>query len=373
MAIRVKLPNGQYGSFPDDMPHDQIESVLQKQFPQQPVAPEQSFGEKLLPNIGAGIAKGVTGLANIPYDIAKMAGGAQRKDPYEQQLMQALGEQQQQPNAERIPHFGEHNYAKMLGMTGEPTAADEAIQMGTEFALPIGGALKAGLKGVKAISKAIPAFTSKGIAKEVSMGKDIAKQKYGQLYKSLFDTAEKKGLTKIDKPEIKADLIEKNSMPKYHTALKEFMASPTVENAHKAQSDLGKLERAMEKSDAINPLTSSQQRTYRAVQDAKGKIKEAMFKDHPELSKKYGEITHGYKTEVIPYTGNKALTQFGKGELGHKKLVQRLKNNDAFMLALGKQYPGIKINELIHGKLGKKILAGMLTGMGWQGGKTLIQ
>ncbi len=33
MTIRVKLPNGQYGQFPDDMPHDQIEAVLKKQFP----------------------------------------------------------------------------------------------------------------------------------------------------------------------------------------------------------------------------------------------------------------------------------------------------------------------------------------------------
>ncbi len=33
MAIRVKLPNGEIGEFPDDMPHEEIESVLQKQFP----------------------------------------------------------------------------------------------------------------------------------------------------------------------------------------------------------------------------------------------------------------------------------------------------------------------------------------------------
>jgi len=30
---RVKLPNGKYGKFPDDMPYDQIETVLKKQFP----------------------------------------------------------------------------------------------------------------------------------------------------------------------------------------------------------------------------------------------------------------------------------------------------------------------------------------------------
>lgn len=33
MAIRVKLPTGEIGEFPDDMPHEEIEAVLQKQFP----------------------------------------------------------------------------------------------------------------------------------------------------------------------------------------------------------------------------------------------------------------------------------------------------------------------------------------------------
>lgn len=38
MAIRVKLPTGEIGEFPDDMPHEEIESVLRKQFP--PSEPE---------------------------------------------------------------------------------------------------------------------------------------------------------------------------------------------------------------------------------------------------------------------------------------------------------------------------------------------
>lgn len=33
MTIRVKLPNGKYGKFPDGTSHEEIESVLQKQFP----------------------------------------------------------------------------------------------------------------------------------------------------------------------------------------------------------------------------------------------------------------------------------------------------------------------------------------------------
>ncbi len=373
MAIRVKLPNGQYGSFPDDMPHDQIEAVLSKQFPQQSAAQEQSFGQKLLPNIGAGIAKGLTGAANIPYEIGKLSGSMQGQDSWENKLNESLGGRQFGVNPERVPHFAEHDYSKMFGIRGKPTASDEAIQMATEFALPVGGAGKLAFKGLKTVAEKIPAITTKGIAKEIVEGSNAAKKKYSQLYNSLFENAEKKGLTEIEKPLIKADLIEKNSMPKYHTAMKEFMMKPTVENAHKAQSDLGKLSRAMEKADSINPLTSSQQRTYRAVQDAQDKIKQAMFKDHPDLSQKYAKITQGYKTDVIPYTSNKALNLYNKGELGEKKLVQRLKNNDAFMLALGKQYPGIKINELLKSKKAKGLLSAVLGGLGWEGGKTLIQ
>lgn len=153
MAIRIKLPNGQYGNFPDDMPHDQIEAVLQKQFPRQPE--EQGFWDKSWRNVGAGVERGVKGLANIPHDIATIAGGSQRNDPYEQRLMQTIGEQQQQPNAERIPHFAEQDYSKKWGITGEPTLSDKAIQMASEFALPVGGTLKAGSKGIKAAARVL--------------------------------------------------------------------------------------------------------------------------------------------------------------------------------------------------------------------------
>ncbi len=124
------------------------------QEPQKPEEPQQSFLNKLPRNLLAGATRGLAGLANIPYDIASMSGGLQRQDPYEQRLMQSLGEQQQQLSAERIPHFGEHDYSKMFGITGEPTAADQAIQLGTEFALPIGGSLKYGYKGLRAGLKA---------------------------------------------------------------------------------------------------------------------------------------------------------------------------------------------------------------------------
>ena len=509
MAIRIKLPNGQYGNFPDDMPHDQIEAVLQKQFPVQPQEPEQSFLNKLPRNIGAGALQGLTGLINIPYNIAQMLPSQKRSDSYET----ALGESLRATNAERIPHIPQYDYTKMLGIKGQPTTSDEAIQLATELALPVGGAGKLAAKGFKALAEHLPAVTSKGLSKEILAGKNIAEQKYKGLYNNLFEEAKKHGITSVQVPSIQSNIIEKNSMPKYHTALKEFLSKPTIENAHKAQSDLGKLQRAMEKADSINPLTSTQQKTYRAVTDAKDKIKKSMFsmssQKHPEsifdkyesgdlfgvtanpnntflpnnsvgmakkgnkaividskventgqglgkdlyrqainlskekglqfesdeivsesalnvykslekegykfkynpdvekitredgqiaykskkdnepvaklisapsnkssqgklLNEKYNKITSGYKKDVIPYKSNKSLNQFIKGELGHQKLIQRLKNNDAFMLSLGKQYPGLKINDLLKSNKSKYILSSILGAAGIKGIDSLI-
>jgi arsenate reductase-like glutaredoxin family protein len=339
--------------------------LLAHEGPIAPKQPEQTFGTKLPINVKAGLANAFTGLANIPYELGKVVsttnfgrllGGKFYPSPEEVQ--------QRQKTAEMIPHFGEHDFGKELGLTGQPTLSDKAIQLGTEFAVPLGY----GIKGLKTAIKAIPAITTKGISKEVLAANDLAKQKYGKLYNKLFQEAETKGIKNLEKPKINFSLIEKNSLPKYHTALKEFKINPTVENAHKAQSDLGKLQRAMEKSNTVNPLTSSQHKTYREIVDAKNKIKESMFKGHPELSERYNKITHGYKSDVIPYSTNKALNLYKNGELTEKKLLQRLKNNDAFMLSVGKEHPGIKINQALKSKIAKKAIGSVLTGVGFKKG-----
>lgn len=347
--MKVKLPNGQIGNFPDDMPHEQIESVLQKQFgAPEPQAPEQGFLNKLPRNIAAGATRGIAGLANIPYELAKITGTRQQISPEEQQMMKAIGETQrpvQIPEgfAEKVPHVGEHDYSKMFGITGEPTATDEAIQFGTEFALPLGGAAKVGAKAVSAVAKKIPAMTAKGITKEVIKGRNTVKGEYSALYNKLFKDAENKGVALAEKPEFDSKLIEKNSQKKFHTSLKEYNETPTLENAHKAQSDMGALQRALEKTDAISGLTSSQFKVLREVTKAKDGIRSGMFPKNPELSDKYGEITKGYREDVIPYSTNKALNAYRKGELSEKKLIQRLMNNDKFMNEVGDKHPGFKV------------------------------
>jgi hypothetical protein len=121
MAIRVKLPNGQYGSFPDDMPHDQIESVLQKQFPK----PEsQSTGQYLkedATNLGRNLLAGYLnmgrGFANFPHNLGKQFGLGD--------VFQPLAPQ-------------DYDYGKAVGL--EPETENRAIQavpeIAASFAIP---------------------------------------------------------------------------------------------------------------------------------------------------------------------------------------------------------------------------------------------
>lgn len=74
MAIRVKLPNGEIGEFPDDMSHQDIESVLQKQFP-----PEQKKTEDGSNPLELELTKGTeefgsTGWKGLASDTIKMLG-----------------------------------------------------------------------------------------------------------------------------------------------------------------------------------------------------------------------------------------------------------------------------------------------------------
>ncbi len=281
MPIKVKLPNGQIGSFPDDMPHEEIEAVLQKQFgfnqnqaqsQQQPH--EQSFLNKLPRNIGAGITEGIAGLANIPYDIARQQENvSQPQDNYEKKLLASLGEKQnQQPlfSSNEVPHFNEHNYSKMFGLTQEPTFSDKAIQFGSGLISP--GAL---FKGAQVASKGIPlaAKLAKAFG-ELPLTANMASKPLKQA-RSL---AKERNISNISVPKdiLKEaqDFLPKN-MPT-RNLIKEAKKG-NYDPFFTLQSDLGKTARQLSKS------PSGAERLYgEQANDLRKRLIEAM---HSSLSK----------------------------------------------------------------------------------------
>lgn len=345
-------PYSQYAVQEDSDPYSQYKATQRREMP---IEAEQSFGQRLPRNIAAGLAQSGHNLLNAPSNLAKLleARLQQLGGPFKGRLSESLMQVARPSSlADIIPRQPDYEYSKMVGLTGKPRASDWLVQKGAEL-LPeaLGGASL-----LKTAVTAIP-LRSKSIMNKVMADKAAAQARYGEQYGNLFKEAKEAGIETIAKPKINTALITKESAPAYHKALNEFYVNPTLENAHTAQSDLGKLVRKLEKSNELNPLPSPKLKALKEAKKAQVSIKDAMFRDKDSgLAKKYADITKGYREEVVPYSSAKAIQKFGKQELTAKNAAKRLKSDDAFMLAIGKKYPGLNINPALKSELTKKIM-----------------
>src|ERR1017187_3937427 len=132
---------------------------------------------------------------------------------------------------------------------------------------------RAAVKGAEVLGSKIP--TSKNLASKILEDKSAVKNTYKGLYKDLFKSAEEQGIKEIAAPKGKINAIIENTPGTYHKTLEKFIEEPTLENAHWAQSDLGKLERSLEKSHANNPLTKPKLEALKQAKDYKEKLKQA--------------------------------------------------------------------------------------------------
>ena len=222
--IRQKYPQYDHASDQQlaDALHEKYYSHVPKEtfyekidFKPEAAAPEQGFFNKLPRNIAAGLTSGAAGLANLPYEGAKLI---------------------RNPGAEYIPHFGEHDYGKMFGLTGEPTTADQAIQLASEFALPVGGALKAGSKGIKAVGKAVS---------DLPLTRNMAAKSLKEAKKLVGERGV--GNLKVEK-EILNDIPQFLPKTDPYNKLMKQAAKGDYESLFTLQSDLGKHGRQLIKS-----------------------------------------------------------------------------------------------------------------------------
>jgi hypothetical protein len=214
--------------------------------------------------------------------------------------------------------------------------------------------------GANVIGQALPS----AIGKRVLKNKANVEKKYEKAYTSLFDEAKAKGIKDVGRlKEVDIDLIKSQSAD-FGKALSKFQKAPTLENAHIAQSDLGKFTRSLEKK--INELPSEKQAAYRAAKEAQKQLRKAIMESteksgHPELGRKYIDLTHGYRKDVIPYR-NEAIRKTEAGDIAPRYLPSALHRDKEFITALGNKYP-----ELFLSGRGAKI-AGGIAGGGLLGG-----
>lgn len=278
--------------------------------------------------------------------------------------------------AEMIPEINIENLKDKWNRTGRETWSDKAIESLIKYLPEVASVTKGVYELGKGATNVISGLKSKNIAKAVTEGKQTVKNTYKKMYNDLFEEAEKSGIKNINKPPINTKLIQENSTAKYHDALLNFQKEPTLENAHWAQSDLGKFIRHMEKIESKQGLTSTQYKTLKEAKNAQSALQKEMFNKNKLggnnlLAEKYNKISAGYANDVVPYTTKSAISDFQAGKISPEKLVEKLSKDYEFMQKFSKQYPGIKLNQFLKSTKGKLLIGGILGGIGLESGKDI--
>ena len=214
--------------------------------------------------------------------------------------------------------------------------------------------------GVTKAAQSLPdlsKFSSQHLADELLARKKSLEDIYSKRYQSLVGGDS--GAIPVEAPFINQQL--KNAMPSDQKAIiARFQNKPTIANAHKAQSDIGKMRTALyavpkEKRTVIDNENLKQAGVLR---DAIRKSIATGFKDagRPELADSYKAVTQGYKKDVVPFSRNQFLRQYQNKELEAPYLMKRLagasKSAQTFRLGVGKNAPELQTFQRL--KLAKK-------------------
>jgi hypothetical protein len=368
--------------------------------------PQESIGTSLLyaiPRIGVDVAKGGYEAAKkIPgyYESAKteVPGifSAFKNDPNHAMGQGYAGVAELGKNVFNTPHDVINYLSNRLHLV--PEDINKIVQMGRmpeeetqnainqKFGEPIqpGEALFRGLNrnalnlaGGAGIAKTLNPlqFTNGAISKSVINELNKQVEKHTGMYNDLWKEAQSKGFNQVpfDRNLINSNFseIKKYYTPKQYKTVENFINNPTLENAQRAQSDLGVLRRSIQEKARKMPLLGAERDLYDALTNAEKHIEGNMFKDasgkiNQKLFDKYNKITNSYRENVVPYKYNSAIQAFLSNKITKKQLFQRL-NTGEFAAKKGSEHPAFGIrNSLLP------IFGTALTGAGAIGGSKYL-
>lgn len=225
------------------------------------------------------------------------------------------------------------------------------------------------LAGAKALSITNPLnYTNKAITKDILKTGQKNQSFYSKKYNQLFDNAEKQGFDDaLNNVDMDMKTLKKYTPKTKIVGVENFNENPTLQNAHKAKSDLLKLERKYGEKDFLN---EGEKEHLTAISDAIGSLQENMFKDangkiNPRYMDQYNQLQRGYAMDVVPYK-NKYINKYKRQEINEKQLVEALKNG-SFGIKRGANHPELMNQDLMK----KTLIAAGLVGGGALGTRSL--
>lgn len=164
---------------------------------------------------------------------------------------------------------------------------------------------------------------------------------YNHLYNTMFKDIEDSGLKKVELPgKINTKLINRLPSSKDQLeSLSNFMSNPTFQNAHTAQSELGKLiakSNPYALSDVKKNALDEAIRAQDMIKNSFGSTLEK--KGQTELAQRFKDITAGYAKDVVPYN-HKAIRKYQAGRMDPDVLVKILSRDKDFLFNTKESFP----------------------------------
>lgn len=384
MPIQVNLPNGQIGSFPDGMDHSEIESIIQKQFP--PQGTLQTLGNyagefnNAFESLGKGALQGAehagASIANLPLQGINKLAGSNLEAPYidlekgiRQDPLSRLLFKGGEIGGQMIPGIG--LTGKLASLLGKPKLIKD-ILAGAASGFATGGSDENDTES-RLISSALQGLLpgasglrNKNIANKIIGQKEKLSQEFSREYNKFFKN-QGIGETPIEIPKSLEKLENAKAFKKVSSGNKDYLSgyesfkeNPTLENAHTAQSDLGKLVRHLENKVSLSKMKgksipSGSSKTIRLADDLRENIKQGM-RDTLKKSgnnkewEDYAKITKKYREEMVPYL-HPSISKYEAGKIRSGKLIKEISKDEAFTKPGGayKDIPGLPTKRMLHG------------------------
>lgn len=318
-------------------------------------------GDKYLAPIGGGALQGLTDVGtsvlNIPHALGLPDAEQKIEGPQLKQYLPERGGLQDVlfaggEIASTLPFGG-----SMFKAAGKALPAAKGIK-GVGLEALKGGAVGAAISdeapggrlagaGLGGLGGAISSLTPKSIINKLSTEKSQKIAEFNKGYNELFGTAKNAGVESVKTPKLNLSSISDYATKKESKSLNKFLKNPTIENAHWAQSDLGKLARDLGDKKIKSGLTSTEKKSLEAIKDARKRIKGSVYtelrKNAPELIDDYASLTSRYAKEMVPFNRLQPLSSVEAGKIKPSTALNKISKNEEFMLSKGGEFPEIGI------------------------------
>ena len=263
--------------------------------------------------------------------------------------------------AKYIPKLGNEASMAQNAMRGAAAgfATGDELPYGRYEGATIGSVLAPGIKS-----------SDKQLANIIARQSDAVKSEASKKYYDLFKRAGNDLSIPLSNENLDYDIIKRAFTKDQRINVDKYFENPTLENAHKAQSDLGyKIRKLVKKDDALDyEKIDSLKNAREAIKNGMSKTIESRI---PGGSQELNKISQDYAIKYAPYLELKKLGAYKKGNATPKELLDNIKtefrNSEA-----GKQNTMLKAREKVDSLLGSKVGGLASKGLGYAGAGTLM-